>query len=110
MTFLYSETPFADFIAWCADNWYLQQAVTFFRENLKRRDHPKGIDGKHKLPSRKRDLLTALRNNINHASGRAEYDEATPYITEKIVRDVNRLLENTNEIQEFVVSSLKALR
>jgi len=34
MTFIGAEQPVLEFIKWCCDNWYLQQAVTFLKENI----------------------------------------------------------------------------
>lgn len=106
MTFLYSESILLDFIKWCSDNWYLQQAVTFLRESLVGAN-PKSSSGSYILTKEDYHVLRVLRNSINHASGKAEYDKSDPCVTEKIVEKVNKLLENTNEIKGFVESLLK---
>jgi hypothetical protein len=106
MTFLRSENQLADFIKWCSDNWYLQQAVTFLKESLVH-NNPRI---RRMLTNYDFNVLRILRNSINHASGKAVYGEQDANITEKVVQKVNKLLEKPNEIKEFVKSLLTKIK
>jgi hypothetical protein len=110
MTFLNSASLLADFIKWCGDNWYLQQAVTFLKESLVPTNR-KASDGQPVLSDEEFNVLRVLRNSINHASGEANNDsfkENAP-IKEQVTKKVNRLLEKPDEIKGFIDSLLKKI-
>jgi hypothetical protein len=104
MIFLYSQTPLLDFIQWCADNLYLQQAVTFLFESVVKNNN------NQLLNYFDYQTLRILRNSINHALGEAINDDTTVKVKEEVIQKVNSLLERPEEIQDFVTKAMKTIR
>jgi hypothetical protein len=98
MTFLKSKNVLPDFIKWCADNWYLQQAVTFLKESLVKNNKT----GLPRLPGFEFNVLRVLRNRINHASEEAVHNRQNLSIPNAVMEKVNQMLNKPNEIKGFV--------
>jgi hypothetical protein len=107
MTFLRSENLLVDFAQWCNNNGYLQQAVTFTKESIikKNVDRIINFEDFH--------ILRVLRNSINHALGEAQFDNKYNLSDDFIIKikdNVNHLLDDPNLIKNFVDSVLNTIR
>lgn len=95
MCFVNSKHPLIDVVQWCANNGYLQQAVTILYEKLL-----KNSNYKHCGISRKSyQTIRCLRNGINHAAGQTfADDQSIPLdIRQEVIEKVDKMLNNPSE-------------